>query len=545
MTLLARLAATALSALAFAMAFPPASVKPLAWLALAPFLLALRGARLGTALALGELWTLLAAWGVGSWMPDAVAQYFLQPRWLGWLFFFTVATGMAGVFTMGFAAVYRALAGRLDPRWMAWAAAAAWTAAEVGRGRLLTAVTFLSNPWGLIGYSQVGVDVAVQAASLFGVYGIGFAIAAVNAAAAEAAALAWRGGLARARLATLAAAGLAPAALLLAFGALALRGAPAPDERPPDAAPVAVVQGHVDLGTRWRSDFYGRNVDVYLAGTREALARAPGALVVWPEAALTFFLDAEPLYRQAIARAAAEGGGEVALGGPRRVPGTPEDPAGHGDGRAGLERYFNSFFVLDGSGRLSAPYDKQALVPFTEYPPLARFDLVRRRFDGVRFFSFGAPTPPLATRAGPAGVLLCNEGMLPELAARRVAEGAAFLVNPSNDTWIPSARFADHLFDIVRLRAVEQRRWLVRASTSGPSAIVDPWGRVQARSAPFERAVVTGWIAPRAGRSLYGRIGDASGFACVAALPIAWAAARRARTGSPRAAPRGSRAATR
>ncbi|RIK91808.1 MAG: apolipoprotein N-acyltransferase, partial [Proteobacteria bacterium] len=314
----------------------------------------------------------------------------------------------------------------------------------------------------------------------------------------------------------------APAAALFAFGAMALRAAPPADARPPRAAPVAVVQGHVKLERRWRSDSYGRNFEVYLEGTLEALTRAPGALVVWPESALTFFLEDEPLYRRSIASVAAAGGGEVAVGGPRQA----------GDDAA--PRWFNSVFVVDGAGRVSEPYDKQALVPFAEYPPLGALDFVRRRFEGARFFAFGAATPPLATRAGRAGVLVCNEGMLPELAGRRVAEGAEILLNPSNDTWIPSRRFADHLFDIVRLRAVEQRRWLVRASTSGPSAVVDPWGRVTVRTRPFERAVATGWVEPRAGRTLYGRIGDAFGVACVAAAALALVAVRR-----------GSRAATR
>jgi apolipoprotein N-acyltransferase len=130
-------------------------------------------------------------------------------------------------------------------------------------------------------------------------------------------------------------------------------------------------------------------------------------------------------------------------------------------------------------------------------------------------------------------VLLCNEAMIPELASARVRDGAAYLVNPSNDTWIPSRRFADHLFDIVRLRAVEQRRFLVRASTSGPSAIVDPFGRVQARSEPFSQAVVTGWIRPERERSLYSRLGDAFACLCAASVPLALVAAR------------GSRAATR
>jgi len=99
--------------------------------------------------------------------------------------------------------------------------------------------------------------------------------------------------------------------------------------------------------------------------------------------------------------------------------------------------------------------------------------------------------------------------MLPEVVARRVAEGAAVLVNPSNDTWIPEARFAELQLDIVTLRAVEQRRWLVRASTSGPSAIVDPWGRVTARTGIDERATLAGTIRPRQDGTLYGRLGDA------------------------------------
>src|SRR5262245_6116385 len=77
--------------------------------------------------------------------------------------------------------------------------------------------------------------------------------------------------------------------------------------------------------------------------------------------------------------------------------------------------------------------------------------------------------------------------MLPEVAGRRVAEGAAYLVKPSNDTWLDDQMYSNLQFDIVATRAIEQRRYLVRASTSGPSAIVDPWGRVQARTEPLTR----------------------------------------------------------
>jgi apolipoprotein N-acyltransferase len=77
------------------------------------------------------------------------------------------------------------------------------------------------------------------------------------------------------------------------------------------------------------------------------------------------------------------------------------------------------------------------------------------------------------------------------------------------------------------LRAVEARRTLVRVSTSGPSAIVDPWGRVLARTDAFSRAVLEHAIAPRRDVSLYARLGDAFAFGCL--LVTAAALAMRAR----------------
>jgi apolipoprotein N-acyltransferase len=193
--------------------------------------------------------------------------------------------------------------------------------------------------------------------------------------------------------------------------------------------------------------------------------------------------------------------------------------------------YRNSVFLLDRRGEIRARYDKRHLVPFAEYLPLRGIDLLRRRFERVRVFTHGVPGPPLPTRAGPAGVLVCNEAMYPEVAGVRAREGATYLVNPSNDTWIQDAVWADRMFDLVSLRAVEQRRWLVRASTSGPSAIVDPWGRVQGRTPPFERAVLAGRIVPRRELSPYGRVGDAFAGSCV--LAVGAALFRRARGASP------------
>ncbi len=107
----------------------------------------------------------------------------------------------------------------------------------------------------------------------------------------------------------------------------------------------------------------------------------------------------------------------------------------------------------------------------------------RRRFGRVREFTPGAGSTLIDTPAGHAGVVICNEGFLPEPAAERVRRGAAVLVNLANDSWLQDPKFSEPAFDMVTLRAVEQRRWLVRASTGGPSALVAPVGRVVAGTA--------------------------------------------------------------
>jgi apolipoprotein N-acyltransferase len=118
-------------------------------------------------------------------------------------------------------------------------------------------------------------------------------------------------------------------------------------------------------------------------------------------------------------------------------------------------------------------------------------------------------------------MLVCNEAVFPEIAAARVRAGAGYLVNIANDTWLGDWKYAVRVFDLVALRAVEQRRWLVRVSTSGPSAVVDPWGRVEARTAPFTAATTGAKIASRTGRTPYARMGDTFGWLCAVVAILA------------------------
>jgi len=101
------------------------------------------------------------------------------------------------------------------------------------------------------------------------------------------------------------------------------------------------------------------------------------------------------------------------------------------------------------------------------------------------------------------------------VARRRVLDGAEYLVNLSNDSWVADPMFGENQLNIATMRAVEERRYLVRSSTSGPSAIVDPAGTVVTRTLPNSRGILLGSIARRSGLSWYARHGDVFAIACL------------------------------
>ncbi|MGH7789541.1 MAG: apolipoprotein N-acyltransferase, partial [Candidatus Binatia bacterium] len=287
---------------------------------------------------------------------------------------------------------------------------------------------------------------------------------------------------------------------------------------------VAVVQPNIDFGRQWRQEMYGQNLEVVMEPTLDALRRAAPRLIVWPESAVTFFVAQDATYRGAIANALAYRQAQLILGAPHRDVLRDDAPA------------YNSAFLLAPSGEVLGRYDKRQLLPFAEYPPFPSLTLLRRDFGSVASFATGAPQPPLPTVAGRAGILICNEAMFPPLAGERVRDGAQLLVTLSNDSWVNDVTFSEIVFTMVAFRAVEQRRWLVRSSTSGPSAIVDPAGRVTVRTRPFTRQAVLGRVAPRDELTLYGRWGDWFPLACVAVVGamLVWRRSRRPAAGRAR-----------
>jgi len=486
--------------------------RALAWIALVPLLVVLRTrTRMPDAVIAAGVWGMLAAYATTDWLPPALEVYYRQPWWLGFSLFATAAFLMGAVEYMAFAVCYWTLARRPGAT-VALPAAAAWAIAEYGRDNILT-----GNPWGLLGYSQMPLPAdahgpglwlashVVQVADVGGVYAISFVLVVVNAGIAEAVMRIGRIGDA---LVSLRAAGATVTALLVGvatYGEMRLQ-----DTDPSDAeqSPIAIVQANLDLGSQWDPTLYGLTLLEQLKMTAALLEKEPAALVVWPENAMTFFVDQEPAYRRTIAAALAPASTELLAGAPRHSDDEPP-------------HYYNSAFLLDHQGEVLGSYDKQHLLPFAEYFPFGSNGLLRRNFGRMREFSPGQRPMPLRSGIGELGILICNEVMFPRLARERARDGAEILVNLSNDSWVGSAEFAEHQLAIASTRAIEQRRYLIRSSTWGPSAIIGPRGFVQARTATGTAATLRGVVSRQNGETFFGRFGSLFVGCCVAGLLVA------------------------
>lgn len=487
--------------LTYGSCFPPHAWNALTWVVLVPALLAMRRASIGEAALLGGVLAFSGACVTVDWLLGAVVVYFEQSLLAGISLFAAIVLVMVVPPYAAFAAWYRAGANRAG-RALPLFAAAAWIGGEYFRANFLG-----GNPWVLIGYSQARVAPVIAIAGLGGVYAVGFVVILANLTLAE---LWWRRREPGVWKVALPALLLLP--LTLAYGRAQSATAPGSTGGAPAGVDVAVIQGNLDLGTQWRSELYGRNLDLYLRASLREIRQSHPQLIVWPESALSFFLEREPLYQQSIASVLGQGNTQLIAGGPHAID-------------AAESQFYNSALLVNPNGQVIGRYDKELLLPFAEYQPFRRLDLSNRDFGQVREFIPGQPRSPLPAVGGPTGVLICNEALFPEIARARALAGATYLVTLTNDTWIGSEKFARISFDMAVTRAVEQRRYLIRASTSGPSAIIAPDGAVITESPDFREASIRGRIEPRTDLTLYARTGDLLARLCAAVAllaPIWW-----------------------
>jgi apolipoprotein N-acyltransferase len=351
-----------------------------------------------------------------------------------------------------------------------------WVALELAAARIT------SVPWDQLGYSQVDNQLVNQFAPWTGVYGISFVLVLVSALIA--------GGLVLKPCEGRRWCGVVGVALM----AIGTAGVFLTPTRQATAATAVLIQPNLDVGADndWnRAGEWEQNIaqfiqlgneqcKSYIAGIPETGA-ANGAivcppylthpdLVVWPESPAPFF-EGEPRFQQAMAQIAHAEQAPLVVGDVGMDYSAEQS--------AWIDHV--SAEVVSADGNRVGRYDKIHLVPFGEYVPFARLLFFAHKLTGrVSAFTPGEKRKVFRLKDGHRyGVFICYESVFADEVRQFAQLGAEVLVNISDDGWYGDTSAPWQHLNMARMRAVENRRWILRDTNSGVTSVIDPNGVVR------------------------------------------------------------------
>jgi apolipoprotein N-acyltransferase len=506
-------AAACLSAVLLELPFPLAGPMPpwrnlFAWFGLVPLLWAILspacvGSRrpLRRAFLLAYLCGFLWYAGNCYWIRDTMSRYGDMPLFAPTLLLigYSLVLGLYfGLFGVALALVRRASG---STRLALAAAPVLWAGLELAASRIT------SVPWDQLGYSQVDNLLVSQLAPWTGVYGISFLLVAANSLYAY-------GILTRSQRVPTPPRPIDPKQprwrLKALFGRevwvassqaliffLIFAG---PMWSPPVPAPTAtavLIQPNLDVSgdNRWSgpdwdrhmADFAklaGEQCKTYIAGIPQTSASSGEIvcppypthpdLVAWPESPAPFE-EGDPRFQKALAAIALQTQAPLVVGN------IGSDFAGQDGGW----HFYNSALIVGADGARVGRYDKIHLVPYGEYIPFKELFTFAHKLTGrVSEFTRGDQRKVfiLAGSNGERhryGVFICYEAVFADEVRHFAQLGAEVLVNISDDGWYGDTSAAWQHLNMARMRAIENRRWILRDTNTGVTAAIDPYGRVR------------------------------------------------------------------
>lgn len=457
----------AASGLLLGLAFWGGGLSLLAWIALVPLLVAVRR---------GGFWRACAAGLVTGAVFFGMLLYWTA------IFGGLAVAGLVGVMALTMAV----FAG--GAWWLSSRLPMPWPLAAIPALLVLIEALRAAGPWGfswgILGYSQQQIPPVAQFASLAGVLGLSAALALANACLAEVF-------LARKReIARFVASGGVAIVTVMAVLGWGLARASTPVELP--RLTVAGVQPSIDQWAKFDSSQADSIMRILGAQTRAALRERP-AILIWPETAVPSSYSEDNPFLQRMRLLAARQGADFLYG---SFEPTPE---------GGIT---NSALLATPLGTVSR-YNKVHLVPFGEYVPLrpliGNIGLLRM----VTVDQRAASAPVLLDSSwGRVGGVICFESSDATLVRRVVNLGAKLLVVVTNDGWFNRTAASEQHFRITAMRAIENGIYTVQVSNNGISGIIDPRGRVLARTRLWDRTVMLGRVGLGAEETPYRRVGD-------------------------------------
>ncbi len=442
------------SALLLILAFPNGRQPVCAWVALAPWLVLLRGLTPRRAFGWSYLIGLIFFLGSLSWLTQ-LAAFGGAAAMFGWVVLCAYLAVYFGVFGW-FVARIESHVSSLE---LLILLPAVWVALEYARSHFLSGLG-----WNLLGYSQTPMLSVIQIADVTGVWGVSFLLVMVNVAIATYV-------LAKQTQAVKASAFVALVCVLAAgvYGRERLQSLSAMEP-----VRVSIVQGNIPQDEKWEASRQSAILERYERLTAQAGSARP-QLIVWPETAVPGFLGIDPAITTRLQHIAKSQAIPLLIGAPM--------------GRVEQRRWLltNSAALLDAHGAITARYDKLHLVPFGEFIPGDRFlpwlrDILPPIGEFVPGKEFTVFELPVAGSHSPLkfSTLICFEDIFPELARQFVRRGAQLLVTITNDAWFGKTAAAYQHAQASTFRAVELRRPMIRAANTGWSGCIDATGTWQA-----------------------------------------------------------------
>lgn len=418
------------------------------------------------------------------------AAFYVDGGWLLLAMPFAVLA-IAGVLSV-FWGLASALAHQLwSPAWgRVIVLALALSAAEFARGHLFTGF-----PFNLLGYALTANETMMQSASIVGIYGLTLLAALVGFLPA----LIWpqdERSLA-ARLFPLFAI-VSLLAVQLSYGQYRLTSVEItqrPDMR------LRLVQPGISQVEKWQPGNAQFVLDRLISLSQSRTNPDNTGLIgithlIWPEAALPFFLTDYPQALVKIAQMLPEGT-SLLMGAPRRE-----------SGLSSSQSEYNSILVIDAAGEILSSYDKTHLVPVGEYLP---FQSTLKSFGINQFvtankgWSAGESRHLMQTNTTPPFLpLICYEAIFSGSMGEEV-DAAQYIVNLTNDAWFDKSIGPAQHFHHARLRAVEHGLPMIRVANTGKSAIIDPLGRLTGSMEPGQTGLIDGTMPQRLAPTLFSR----------------------------------------
>jgi apolipoprotein N-acyltransferase len=276
--------------------------------------------------------------------------------------------------------------------------------------------------------------------------------------------------------------------------------------KPVNGTETAVaIQPNMSEDEQWTPTSAGRERDHLISISRDAALRFNARLILWPEAPGPLYYYQDSTFREEAARLAQDTHAYFLFG---TVGETPQGAP------------LNSAVVLNPSGDIEDRYDKINLVPFGEYVPRL-FSFVNRITKEAGDFAPGTRIVVFPTDGHSMGTFICYESAFPAEVRQFAKRGANLLINISNDGYFGKSAAREQHLSLVRMRAAENRRWLLRPTNDGITAVVDPAGRVVERWPMYQEVVGRMRFNYISGTTFYTEYGDWFAWGCLLAAAVA------------------------